>query len=58
VPEVLLSGDHGAVDRWRLEQAQARTKAARPDLIERSMYTPPPDPKNRKRSVRARPKSK
>jgi tRNA (guanine37-N1)-methyltransferase len=58
VPEILLSGDHGAVDEWRREQALSRTKARRPDLIDRSMYTPPPDPKNRKRSVRARPTSK
>ena len=33
VPEVLLSGDHGAVDRWRLEQRLARTKERRPDLL-------------------------
>jgi tRNA (guanine37-N1)-methyltransferase len=33
VPEVLLSGDHGAVRRWRLEQALARTLERRPDLI-------------------------
>ncbi len=32
-PAVLLSGDHGAVDRWRLEQAVRRTIARRPDLI-------------------------
>jgi tRNA (guanine37-N1)-methyltransferase len=54
VPEILLSGDHGAVDRWRQEQAHARTQAQRPDLIERSMYTPPPEKKT-KRPVRARP---
>jgi tRNA (guanine37-N1)-methyltransferase len=34
VPEILLSGDHAAVDRWRLEQRIARTKARRPDLLE------------------------
>lgn len=34
VPEVLLSGDHGKVDRWRLEQAVERTLARRPDLLE------------------------
>lgn len=34
VPEVLISGDHGAVERWRAEQMRARTKARRPDLIE------------------------
>ena len=32
VPEVLRSGDHGAVARWRREQAEARTRARRPDL--------------------------
>ena len=35
VPEVLLSGDHGAVDRWRHEQSRARTAAQRPDLLRR-----------------------
>jgi tRNA (guanine37-N1)-methyltransferase len=34
VPEVLVSGDHGAVARWRRAQALARTLARRPDLIE------------------------
>jgi tRNA (guanine37-N1)-methyltransferase len=34
VPEVLRSGDHGRVDRWRRAQALHRTIAARPDLIE------------------------
>jgi tRNA (guanine37-N1)-methyltransferase len=34
VPEILLSGDHGAVDRWRREQARARTELRRPDLLE------------------------
>lgn len=33
VPDILLSGDHGAVDRWRKEQAVARTRARRPDLM-------------------------
>ncbi len=33
VPEVLLSGDHGAVARWRLEQRLARTCQRRPDLL-------------------------
>ncbi|WP_136088615.1 tRNA (guanosine(37)-N1)-methyltransferase TrmD [Auritidibacter ignavus] len=32
VPEVLLSGDHGKVDAWRLAQAEKRTKSRRPDL--------------------------
>lgn len=32
VPDVLLSGDHGAVERWRREQAATITRARRPDL--------------------------
>lgn len=34
VPEVLRSGDHGRVARWRRAQALARTLVRRPDLIE------------------------
>jgi tRNA (guanine37-N1)-methyltransferase len=34
VPDVLLSGDHARVGRWRRAQALARTLADRPDLIE------------------------
>lgn len=33
VPEVLRSGDHARVDRWRRAQSLARTAARRPDLI-------------------------
>ncbi|MCY3662623.1 MAG: tRNA (guanosine(37)-N1)-methyltransferase TrmD [bacterium] len=33
VPEVLRSGDHGRVERWRRAQALARTQRQRPDLI-------------------------
>ena len=33
VPDVLLSGHHAAIDRWRNEQAVARTRAVRPDLL-------------------------
>lgn len=33
VPEVLRSGDHGRIRRWRRAQALARTIARRPDLI-------------------------
>lgn len=35
VPEVLRSGDHARIERWRHAQALHRTIAARPDLIER-----------------------
>ena len=34
VPDVLLSGDHKAIQRWRLKQALGRTWLRRPDLIE------------------------
>lgn len=34
VPDVLRSGDHGRVDRWRLAMALRRTLDQRPDLIE------------------------
>ena len=33
VPPVLLSGDHAAIRRWREEQALARTRKHRPDLL-------------------------
>ena len=35
VPEVLLSGDHGAVARWRSEAAERLTRERRPDLVAR-----------------------
>jgi tRNA (guanine37-N1)-methyltransferase len=34
VPEVLRSGDHAAIERWRREQSLARTQAVRPDLLD------------------------
>lgn len=33
VPEVLLSGDHAAIERWRREQAELATRTRRPDLL-------------------------
>jgi tRNA (guanine37-N1)-methyltransferase len=35
VPEVLLSGDHAQIARWRLEQARERTRVRRPDMYAR-----------------------
>lgn len=32
VPDVLLSGDHAAIERWRREQAVLQTRRRRPDL--------------------------
>lgn len=33
VPEVLLSGNHGAIAAWRREQSEERTRRTRPDLL-------------------------
>ena len=33
VPEVLLSGNHAEIERWRREQAKLRTEKQRPDLL-------------------------
>lgn len=38
VPEILLSGHHGRIARWRRDQAFARTLANRPDLVARWRY--------------------
>jgi tRNA (guanine37-N1)-methyltransferase len=36
IPDILLSGDHGAIARWRRDQAVKLTTARRPDLIARN----------------------
>lgn len=41
VPEILLSGDHAAIHRWRRGQALLRTKLRRPDLFARLKLAPP-----------------
>jgi tRNA (guanine37-N1)-methyltransferase len=33
VPDVLLSGDHAKIERWRREEAERRTQERRPDLL-------------------------
>jgi tRNA (guanine37-N1)-methyltransferase len=33
VPDILLSGNHGKIEEWRLEQSLERTKLLRPDLL-------------------------
>jgi tRNA (guanine37-N1)-methyltransferase len=40
VPEVLLSGDHAAVELWRRREAVRRTYERRPDLLEKADLTP------------------
>jgi tRNA (guanine37-N1)-methyltransferase len=37
VPEVLLSGDHAAIARWRREEAERITRQRRPDLLDRAV---------------------
>lgn len=39
VPDVLLSGHHGEVERWRLESSLVRTFLKRPDLLEQRAFT-------------------
>ena len=33
VPEMLLSGHHAEIEKWRMEQAKRRTAERRPDLL-------------------------
>jgi tRNA (guanine37-N1)-methyltransferase len=40
VPEILLSGDHQKIRRWRLKQALGRTHERRPDLLKGRVMTP------------------
>ncbi|HED53709.1 MAG TPA: tRNA (guanine(37)-N(1))-methyltransferase [Phycisphaerales bacterium] len=42
IPDILLSGDHEAIARWRLEQMLTRTRSRRPDLLEPQDQTPDP----------------
>jgi len=39
VPKVLLSGDHQAIERWRLQQSLLRTWQKRPDLLKRQVLS-------------------
>jgi tRNA (guanine37-N1)-methyltransferase len=51
VPEILLSGDHGKIARWRRREALKATVALRPDLLaahpltdaERALVGPDPN---------------
>lgn len=44
VPEVLLSGHHANIEKWRLEQSLERTRERRPDMYEAYMAAHPPKP--------------
>ena len=37
VPDVLLSGDHAAIEKWRREEARQRTRIRRPDLANKKL---------------------
>lgn len=49
VPEILLSGHHANVDKWRLEQSLIRTKEIRPELFDKYMEEHPPVIKKKRR---------
>ena len=36
VPEILLSGNHAEIEKWRKEKSVEKTKKARPDLLEKT----------------------
>lgn len=40
VPQVLVGGDHAAIERWRKQQALERTRQRRPDLLKEEHETP------------------
>ena len=39
VPDILLSGDHAKIEKWRREQSLLRTLQRRPDLLEKAELT-------------------
>lgn len=50
VPDILLSGDHEKIRRWREEAALALTKERRPDLYEAYLAAHPPKPPKKRRA--------
>lgn len=49
VPDVLLSGHHANIEKWRLEQSLLRTKERRPEMYEAYMLAHPPKPEKKRR---------
>lgn len=49
VPEVLLSGNHAEIDKWRLERSLEITKQRRPEMYEKYMLSHPCDVKKPKK---------
>jgi len=58
VPPVLLSGDHGAVARWRAEQSSEATRRRRPDLLDTRSAADAPDVCNERSERREREREK
>lgn len=52
VPDVLMSGHHANIEKWRLEQSLERTKERRPELYEAYMIANPPKPPKKRRKPR------
>ena len=48
VPEVLLSGHHGNIEKWRLEESEKLTRERRPDLYEKYLKSLPEKKKKKK----------
>ena len=49
VPDVLLSGHHANIEKWRLEQSLYRTRERRPELYDEYMRVHPPQPAKRRK---------
>lgn len=49
VPEVLLSGNHKEIDKWRINQRISITQQLRPDLYKKYIESLPPEAKSKKR---------
>lgn len=52
VPEVLLSGHHANIEKWRLEQSLLRTKERRPEMYQAYVLSHPPKPEKKRRKRR------
>ena len=53
VPEILLSGHHANVEKWRLEQSLIKTKKIRPDLYEKYILDHPVEEKKKRRKQKS-----
>jgi tRNA (guanine37-N1)-methyltransferase len=53
VPDILLSGHHANIDKWRLEQSLERTKQRRPEMYEAYIMAHPPK-KSRKNTCKTK----